>query len=126
MSHILFYIFEISVVILLLYIFVELNSAVSRDSNRRFLAADVARERAEEQENETNRQEQLKEAERFVLACPLCNGERIFYGTCIYCFGYGEAHRSEEAERRFWRWAAEVRERWCSTPATRRCATAAR
>jgi hypothetical protein len=54
-----------------------------------------------------------QERERRINACPLCYGERLYYGrACVYCLGYGEARRSEEADRRFKEWASEVRQKW--------------
>ena len=60
-----------------------------------------------------DREVRRQEVERLINACPLCKGARSYYGSaCIYCLGYGEAKRTEEADARFQKWADEVRQRW--------------
>jgi len=70
------------------------------------------RQRAAEK-RAAERVRESQERERRINACPLCCGERLYYGrACVYCLGYGEARRSEEADRRFKEWASEVRQKW--------------
>lgn len=56
---------------------------------------------------------ETEEKECRINACPLCSGDRLYHGrACVYCLGYGEARRSEEADKRFREWASEVRQKW--------------
>ena len=71
------------------------------------------RQREEKRAQERDRENQ--EGERRINVCPLCCGEKLYYGrACVYCLGYGEARRTEEADGRFKEWASEVRQKWTS------------
>jgi hypothetical protein len=59
------------------------------------------------------RERDQQERELRLNKCPLCEGKRSYYRlSCVYCLGYGEARRSEDADRRFAEWSGEVRQQW--------------
>jgi len=109
--------------VLVLFALVALWSSLSRVASllEAWLKAQAAARQSEQErqlqdERRAHDLAQERQArERHINACPLCNGERVYYGrACVYCLGYGEARRSDEAEKRFTDWTSEVRRKWAS------------